>query len=685
MASPTVSWCQQFVNLLVGQGEVPAKRVDATYINALATDICRAIAERMSSGDKAVDAGSGINQTIITLYSDSNRISQIKAGDWFQVTELATGSVWTGTCSVNDVISFSTLGVGVDGQLMSGAAPADYSAAAFIDDLRIEIRHQLHHEVQMQEINLTDGDVGALQTDDLLRPGGAVLETDLTTLETAFTTEHTSPAGDHLPEIISNEVLDVDCFAPDMDTYESVENLVDGDFEYDDDGDGVVRGWLPYLAPPTVDLTPPAGGSAHGARCQRVITAGAGPGINAYADYRLHYLPSDFQNKEISFSALIYATNAGSVVMEVNDGVAVTNQAVGTAGAWAWFHFSHTANAAATTAEFRIYANQATTFYVAAVDTHLGRLNWGYHNAPAGAVDRLLKPSSYENYLPNSDFKDWTALWGGAAAPPPDWWTVAAGAPVIARNAANWVVGQQYSMDVTMNLGDAIQTATINGRDMRLLGVYTREGIHYVSFFHYGVVGPPQFTVAMNDGIAAPTTANVTPTVGAWRRFLMPVYVDPLSVGQTITITCNNPGQVIFDGPMWTFGQVPTEYKPSSVLQPYVKDFVHAGAIPAFPQNMTSHGSLLDIIVPSDMYIHRLMVDCGVAPGGVAVDTYDVTQNAVAVGITVTIAGAATVGGTHVPGGFLYNQGDLLQVLMTPGGGATMDIKAVVEGYKVGT
>jgi len=159
MASPTYSFCRQFVNLGIGEVEVAAKRVDADYINELATDICRAYAVRGVYGDKALDAGSDANNCRLTLQSDSLRTGVIKAGDYFVVVELATGSVWEGTAAADDVITFSTLGAGVDGRLYEGAAPADYSAAAFIDDLRIEIRHQRERKVQMQEVNLTDGDL----------------------------------------------------------------------------------------------------------------------------------------------------------------------------------------------------------------------------------------------------------------------------------------------------------------------------------------------------------------------------------------------------------------------------------------------------------------------------------------------------------------------------------------------
>ena len=103
--------------------------------------------------------------------------------------------------------------------------------------------------------------------------------------------------------------------------------------------------------------------------------------------------------------------------------------------------------------------------------------------------------------------------------------------------------------------------------------------------------------------------------------------------------------------------------------------------------NMTFHGSLLEAIAPSDMYIHRIMVDCAIAPGVGCTDTYDIMINGAPLGIMATIAGVATVGAMHVPGGILINQGDLVQVLCTPWmmGSAATDAKAVVEALKIGS
>ena len=162
MASPTCSWLRQFVNLGIGAGEVPALRVDATYFNTFGTDLLRAVSDRMSSGDKAADAGSGAARCVLTLQSDSSRTGQIKNGDFYKVTEIATGSIWTGYAQADDVIAFGTLPAGADGILREGVAPGLYNAPAFWADLRIEIRHQVDSHTQAQQINLDNAAAGGL-------------------------------------------------------------------------------------------------------------------------------------------------------------------------------------------------------------------------------------------------------------------------------------------------------------------------------------------------------------------------------------------------------------------------------------------------------------------------------------------------------------------------------------------
>jgi len=208
MASPTYSFLQPFVNLVPGQVEVAAKRVDADAINLFGTDLARASAVRGTYGDKAADGGSAPARCVLTLKSDSLRTGVIKTGDWYKVTELGTGSVWTGTAQIDDTIAFSTLGGAGDGLLVEGAAPgAGYDAPAFWADLRIDIYHQLHSKVQVQQLNLTDGAVGALQTNDIARPGGAILETDMTADETAFAVGHNAGTGVHNAGVIDEAMF----------------------------------------------------------------------------------------------------------------------------------------------------------------------------------------------------------------------------------------------------------------------------------------------------------------------------------------------------------------------------------------------------------------------------------------------------------------------------------------------
>lgn len=592
--------------------------------------------------------------------------------------------MWTTTAQVvgADVfISFAD--VDCDSHAVPGIA--DYSAGAFIAALHIHIDtypsgppliaapQLLASATAPNGVNSDTIPRGAAAPAGSIEEGLADAEADLYSV--------VAPGGGLLGDVVTDAQLDLDAHV-----YDSDENLFYGRMEEDDNRDGIVNNWYQFGAGATFTLD-----NTHvetGAYAQRVQAPGPGQGIYGIPSWP--HLQTDFKGMSVTVKVRVWTTNANGIYVELWDGVAppVTSPASGDAGGLAGFStitLRQDRDAAATNFVVRIYSVAANDFWIDSVKVSLGVTSKAVSLNPWGVTYDIVKQGTADNWFPNGDFKDWTNLWGGAAGAPPDEWAITAGAPVIAQNAVTYLFGQ-YSMDVTTVIGDAIQIATVNPLDFVFPAGMGRQTC-CISFYYRGVAGNPVLQVTVGDGVINPVY-TIYPVVGVWQRFIAFIEVQAASITQYLNITeMNIPGgNFLIDGVKFNRGIVPYAFETSRVLQPQTWDFVNAGAAPAFPQNMTFHGSLLEAVVKSDTYVHRLMVNSVAAPGGIVIDTYDVLQNGVPVGITATVNGAATTGATHVPGGFLYNQGDLLQVLFTPGAGtAAANMSCAVEAYKIGS
>lgn len=666
----TISYDQQFVNLGIGAGEVAALRVDANYINAAFTDVERSAGKCVKAhGDDAVDAGSGVGICVISIRSDSGRIGLVQAGDRIKVVS-AAGAEWCGTAAIDDVISFNTNGVGADARLYLGAAPADYSDPVFIDGLRLFFEPLgLGGHVHNDEINFDETSFGGVALDDINRPGGTNAETDLAALIAAYDSvangHNLLGGGVHRNEVISNAALNIDAFED-----ECLENIIDGRFEEDDDNDGVVNGWEVYNG---AVCARSAAFVRRGVWSQSVVAGVGNDGIRAYADDRLYTPATDFQSRTVSFGAWVYATVNNTVILEIFDGVGTTTRAAGgTAGSWVWLQVERTCDPAANILDVRIYGSVGTTFYVDGAIAKFGRLNFGYIDSPGSMMDLFMGHSDYENWMPNSDFKDWT----NGLAVVPDFWTVAAGAPVIARSAV--VIRGSFSMSVAGVLGDSVICQILNPND------FLNQNVMFEMWANCTVGGPATVTVQVTaGGIAFPYTITVN---AGWQRFRFRARGGGAGLSN-VSITNMGASTILYGGLIWHRGNVPQEWTPSTGLIPEKWTFGTGGALGAFPIFLDHHTLVGQDVIPvgSNLLVHKIYVDSAAAPGGIVIDNYAVTLNGAPTAVTANVVGAATAGAFHLPAGAAFIPTDHIQVLYTPGvGSVASDACVVVEGLRFG-
>jgi len=678
----TCSWLQQFVDLLVGEGEVAAKRVAATSVNAMGTDIERGVGLKLAHGDDATDAGSGVNQTVITVKSDNARTGVVQAGDMVLVRDfLGTGWWWIPAVSADNIVSFSTLGLGVDGLLVRGAAPADYSDAGFIDGLHIVIFPQGSFYIPKDLLDFTDGEPGAVQTDDLVRPGGVVLEAFLTAIEAAFNTTHDAITGHHLPNVIDNANLE-----PETLLLEGDENIIAGRFEYDDDDDGLANRWLLYNTPTGVALVP----ADHriGALAQQIITGQPQDGI--YTEPNYPHVYEDFLDDDVCFGIYVTATEADTVVLEVFDGVGTTARAPGgTIGATVFLAMTHHVDLGATCLRFRVWGNKVapgTTFRVDGAKACRGRLQKGYTSCISEVVYDISSHLDYENGILNGDFTDWTNTTNPAAAAPPDWWVNGANPPAnITRDAVNVLYGV-YGFQMTLGLGESVVYNFLNPLDYRGQDCY-------LTGRYLGIVGVDRVSIIIDDGVAPVTTTILPAPAVAWKRFVIPYHVDAAAAALSLELINLGGGaaiQFVIDGLMWTRGIVPAEFKPASAPKLFKWDFAHTGAIAA--QCMMHEGSIIDSFpVPSRCLVHKIRAYCGVAGGMGKIDTYTVTRDGAGTLLACTISDPAQHGQLHLPVPILFDADSAagaqrIQVLMAPDGLGSLaaDAGVTVEGFRLG-
>ena len=702
MASPTYSYLQQFVNLVLGEGENAAKRVDATYVNDLATDICRSIAERMACGDHAVDTGgSGAAQTVVWIYSDSDRLGLIKAGDWFKVTELATGSIWTGTISVDDICSFSTLGAGVDGLLVEGIAPPNYAAPAFINDLRFEFRHALHSKTQMQQLNLDAAAVGGLDTAVIERPGGAFLEVDLAALEVAFAVEHNLATGFHDDGIIDEANFTPECFN-NMNFGNNL--LANGGAELSPGAAGESGGFGVAV----VETAPfywagvagrmPGGGifstSTQAYRGQRSCRCDFTANLQAVDIELLPDLDiTQYRGMDVALSVRVMVGVADSMTVGFNGAIGgedLTADLVGTVGAWVVSIHNITIDAAETGLTARVVNNFAgvNTVYIDAAIVVRGTKAPEYSLSTWERDALNARDGSIIDLACNGNFEYWT---NGVAVDPDCWETF--GLATVAQDTVVFAK-DLYSADVTLPDNAAGFRHTVGYVGTSNVGVYMRERYVTAKFKVQWVAGTRFLHATLRTNIGGNTVTEVIDLPAAVGTFIpcavIRLEVDPAATDiflefENLDIGVPTPIQFNLDDVQIT----PTPWPCAPIIPSYWTLEIMAWSFygvcdPALAAVDLAKGDVYlfttNLGVQAGFYgtLLRMYAEAEVGPAAAAID-FDITANGAAAFGTVTITNPATEGQSHInappPGGWtLVNPADNLQVTARIGGTACEDV-----------
>ncbi len=689
MAAPTFSYLRQFVNLNIAEGENAAKRVDADYVNEFGIDIARATSDRMASGDKADNGAGGAARCIMTLRSDSSRLGLIKNGDWYKVTELATGAVWTGTAQADDVIAFSTAGGGGDGALMEGAAPGNYSLDAFIDDLRVEIHHQLHSKTQVQQLNLDDAAIGGLDTAHLLRPGGAVVENEMVADQARFLIDH-GAAGDHNAGVIDEPQFADTAF----ENFNYANILANGGAEVGYAGAG----------DPTVSIGDNAPFYWSGVAGR---LPGNGPYITIAQIYEgrhscyvgftaanqaidLEFDPLEFDitqhvGKWVALTIAVWATIANSITVGFNGAVGPEDQSAqgGNAGAWTIMTHIMQIDAAETGLTVRCVNEEPggnDTYFDAAI-TVFGTKPVAFKRSTweDGALE--ARHVSVYNLALNSLFSYWT---NGAAAPPDCYEDV--GTCVTIQEAANVARGD-FSAEVVLPDNAGTFRHTLGYSTTNLLAEALQSRYVTAKFQVLWIAGTKNLwvtlrsNVGVNDVTVEIDLDSCTPNFVTCAVIAFEVEAAATDIYLEFENLDAGAGAIEFylddvqlTATPWPCPPVIPNYWEIEVVEwtyagscnPVADTHLFKGIVGVFATNVGVQAGFYGVPL-------RVYVECNVTPA--AAITFNLLQNAVPID-AITLTNPATEAQTHtnVPAWNRVIPSDNIGVVAVAGGSATEDI-----------
>jgi len=647
-----------FRNIAPGEQD-PEKRVDAERIMDNYYDARNLVAVVEARGADAADGNSqGLSTTTrcnLTLRTARGEPGLIDAGDFVQITD-GTNQWYLRSALPADELSFD------DGDLAAGAGPEDYAAPAFIAALIVNVA-KLRPKVGRNDLiltgshpdKLTGADVEA--DDDDPTPLGKKVGDVKTRVDTSLDGEgrlKTSAVGETT-------------FAADALLGESFENILWGQFDADFDRDGVANGWRKYNTP-TCALD--AGVYRLGDRSQKIVASQPWDGIVADPDL---YTYGDYRGDYVAFSAWVYAAADDSVVLEIADGATTTTgRAGGTAGAWVRLGLEHAVAGAATTLEFRVYADRATTFYVDGAMAKRGRLHPGYAANQQELLRSAMAGEDNANWVLNSDFRGWS---NGDDAFPDFWGT---GEPftapaAVSRDPSHYLFGDA-ALRLTLGLGQGVFTYLPLVADFR--GQLVCASAYILGLSEGGTV-----RLELADGVNV-SYLDVTLDAVSFQRPCLTLRVAPAATMVRLALSNQDAGTVelVVDGVMVGRGGFAAAYKPCAHATPLRWDFAQPGAVAS--GFLFHEGTNLDIFaVSTDCVIHRIVAYEGTAPSS-SYDHFAVTKNGAATALSARLASGQQLASAHVVVAFA--RGDRIQVAATPSAGPGADAGVVVEGYRFG-
>lgn len=649
-----------FQNIVPGERD-PEKRVDADRLMDNLDDLREATAVVEARGANAQDGNSRGNSTPtqcnLTLFTARGERGLLDLGDAVFITDGA--NKWS---LVNDVaddeLSFS------DADLAEGEGPPDYSAPAFISSLIITIMKSRPKWGKGDLIlagdhpqKLTADDIEAAADD--ATSAGEKLAAIKERVDAALDAE-----GLLLPEVVGNAAVARKIFLE-----EGFQNIIWGQLDADFDNDGLANGWELFNTP-AVEMDDTV--RKVGQRTQKVIASQPQDGVVAYPFPPVTH--ADFLGEYVSFAVWVRAEDANAVVVEIDDGVsATTSPPSGVADAWTRVGVEHQVDPAATLLSFRVYALQPTTFWLDGAVATRGRLHCGYVAHPVEIMRTFMAGEDYENAVLNGDFASWT----NGATSLPDFWRTGNGVnpPTAVNRETEAVLFGDAALRVTLGFGEGVYY------EVPHYGEYSSADV-FASVYLRLVSGAAKVRVQIDDGVKG-ESVDVALSADEWRRpgKAMRTCASPTRLRLTVAnFDAAGPVTLVMDGAMITRGQFPVAFTRAAQAKPCAWNFVLPG--PVTSGFLTHHGAALDIFpVPSRIVMHKISV-YEAQPPAAGSDTFTVTRNGSATTLAAAVATGANAAAHHEP--ILFNEGDRLQVVATPGPVPGADAGVVVEGYRWG-
>jgi hypothetical protein len=535
-----------FENIAPGETD-PEKRVDAERIMDNFYALTRSNAKvRALGGDAADGNSSGVStpdQCNITVLTADGVGGLLELSDEVVVSDGL--NVWSLTNTLaDDELSFN------DSHLAKGSGPPDYSDPAFVDSLEIKAT-KFKDVLGKDQLILAGWHAQKITGADMETSG-----TDTKKLGTAVTDVQTQvDVSLESDGSLKDNVVAVDNIKNDALLEENDGNLVFGMMEYDWDNDGYANGWKAYNDPTGAELS--SEHSMFGDFSQKIVASQPEDGIVNDVDE----CPLDcdsYKGRHVAAAAYVYCSSDDTVKIEIYDGVGSSvSEPGGTAGDWERIYVTRQIDGSATDLQIRIYATEATTFYVDEVHVCLGKLPAGFHPHSDEQIRQNVSEASLTNYCPNSEFTDWSS--GDQAMP--DFWD---GTAAVQSNP-NGLFGESCAA-VSLDIGETFFMDIPRYRDFRGRSVYFNAYVQLDS-------GVNALRMKVDDGVGT-KYEDVVPHSG-WQRRGVKHDVDLNATQLRISFENQDGGNVtvFIDGVMFTVDRYPIGYKPATVYKPFKLEF----------------------------------------------------------------------------------------------------------------
>lgn len=529
---------------------------------------------------------------------------------------------WTGFANADDVVIIQNAAAAGRCHLTRDTADiANYAAVGFVaGDFEVWAKGSENHNPKVGVVDIATGRApGSFNANDLPRdntPGASDVDTDLTTLETAFELEHALPGGGHDANFLENPMIDPDeCFIGEQ----NVNLINNAGFEHWNAG--------------TKDIDPDEWGSTVNALTLiERETAGAGNvHRGAYSikidskqngDEIYQILAESVSMGDSRLSGYVYIK--GTALREFNIYLwgNVSGGAIGTprvlTGAWDRF-FVTTTFAGDTEIRLRIVRADAldNVFYLDTVMINEGRLKnaWvpSVFEAAVLADDRINL-----NWLLNPNFDSWVDPIN--ADQMADFWEMRIADNRVRADTASSYFGK-YSCIFKQNIAPNEGVIQRIGDITQVLAALTGKTITFSAWFKKkDAPGQVDYIIEIDDGVGTSTTAFNTNYYTDWTRISVTHTVDAAATEITVKVyksaaVVND--EMYMDSACLNIGSRPMESAGSnlpSIWIPLTYAFHGAGSI-SDATFLTMNSAVDNLFYPAKLSIYTLLGPTHIANG----------------------------------------------------------------------